>query len=65
MTNPGTLLLKIAENLPHMETDQKSLTEWVGILIKDQDTDSIVEGHNLAIKLQRAFEENIFKSIVN
>ena len=64
MTNPGTLLVKIAENLPHMETDQKSLTEWVGRQIKDQDIASVVEGHNLAIKLQRAFEENILKSMV-
>jgi len=64
MINPGKLLLKIAENLPHMKTDQKSVTAWVGKALADQDIDSVVEGHNLSIKIQRAFEENIFKTIV-
>lgn len=65
MTDPGTLIQRIAQNLPHIDQDQKSITFWVGKALEGESTDSLVEGHNLAIKLQRAFEETIFKGVLN
>jgi hypothetical protein len=64
MIDPGLLLQEITKDLVNLQTDQRSVTKCIEKHLKKQDTETIVEGHNLAIKLQRAFEEVIFMNML-
>lgn len=62
MINSGVLFKRVLQDLPFIKKDQESVNHWVAKRLKGMDADSLVEGHNLAIKVQRAFENFIFKN---
>ena len=62
MTNQLNVFTKIVEHLPNLaDQEQASITDLATELFKGESTETLVESQNLAIKVQRAFEEIIFR----
>jgi hypothetical protein len=62
MTNQINVFTKIVEHLPNLaDQEQASITDLATQLFKGESTETLVESQNLAIKVQRAFEEIIFR----